>query len=100
MFRPIPLEGGGEELESDDVNELRTRSMLYSPYLLANKAMKPLCMTHKENTWISFSPTSAILMNGSPFNGSNNVFQIDDPVHLPCTKIKDIPSSRYLHREA
>lgn len=71
-----------------------------SPYLWANKPIKPPCMTHKENTWISFSPTSAILMNCSPFNGSNNVLQFDDPVHLPCTKIKDILSSRYLYHEA
>jgi hypothetical protein len=26
-------------------------------------------------------------MNGSPFKGSTIVFQVEDPIHLPCTII-------------
>lgn len=39
----------------------------------------------KSCTCSSDSLTSATLMNGCPFKGSNNVFQLEDFVHLPCT---------------
>lgn len=54
----------------------KTRLEKHSP---KNYDASKLCTCNSD------SSTSATLMNGCPFKGSNIVFQLEDPVHFPCT---------------